>query len=409
MIDDLLKKYANLVVKTAINIQKGQILVITSPIDCAYFTRILAEKAYKEGAGDVVINWTDEKFQKIRFSNAPEEVFDEYPEWQKELFLVNVRKGAAFISISSSDPELMKDVEPSRISKAVKTAGIAIKEYRERLMSHKNPWCVISVPTAPWAMKVFPDLTEDQAVAKLWETIFKSIRVDKEDPVDAWNEHKNNLRKRVDFLNSKNFRFLHYKNSIGTDLTIELPENHIWHGGSHLSPEGVEYIANMPTEEVFTLPKKNGVNGTVVSSMPLNHNGNLIDGFSLTFKDGKIIDFSADKGYANLKELIDTDEGAAYLGEVALVPYDSPISNMKILFYNTLFDENASCHLAVGNAYPVCIKNGENMNKSDLTEAGVNSSLIHVDFMIGTYDLDIAGTTWDGEELCIFKNGNFAI
>jgi aminopeptidase len=275
-------------------------------------------------------------------------------------------------------------------------------------MSNKNVWCVASIPTKPWAKKVFPDLSEEEAVEKLWENIFKTVRVDMEYPVAAWDEHKSNLKKSMEFLNNSKFKFLHYKNSLGTDLRIELPKDHIWLGGSDLTPEGVEFIANMPTEEVFTLPKKNGVNGVVWSSMPINRNGNIIDKFSLTFKEGRIVDFSAEEGYDVLKTLVETDEGSRYLGEVALVPYASPISKLGILFYNTLFDENASCHLAIGEAYPVCIKNGENMSKEELKKAEVNDSSVHVDFMIGTKDLEITGIAESGQEIPVFKDGNFA-
>lgn len=408
MNNTFLEKYAELVVKTGINIQKNQILVISSPIECAFFTRKIAEIAYKEGAKDVVINWGDELFSKIRFLNAPEEVFEEFPEWQKEFYLSYVNQGAAFLSISASDPELMKDVNPERMLKARRTSSVALAEYREKLMSNKNVWSIVSVPTKAWATKVFPNLSEEEAINKLWEYIFKAVRADKEDPVLAWEEHKNNLKKNISFLNNNKFKYLKYKNSLGTDLKIELSEGHIWLGGSDYTPDGLEFIANMPTEEVFTLPKKDGVNGTVVSSMPLNSNGNLIENFSITFENGKIVDFKAEKGYDTLKNIIATDEGAHYLGEVALVPYDSPISNLKTIFFNTLFDENASCHLAIGNAYPVCIKNGEEMSKEELDKNGVNSSLTHVDFMVGTKDLQIIGVTSEGNEIQIFKDGNFA-
>ncbi|QIB27956.1 aminopeptidase [Caloranaerobacter azorensis] len=403
----LLEKYARLVVKTGVNIQKGQILVITSPIECAPFTRTVARVAYQEGAKDVVVKWTDELFLKIRYKHAPEEVFEEFPEWVKEFYMYYMKQGAAFLNIAASDPELMKDVDPKRIAKERKVSSISLKEYRESLMSNRNVWSIVSVPTRAWARKVFPELSEDDAVEKLWEAILKAVRVDTEDPVASWEEHKNNLKKSLEFLNSNNFKLLHFKNSLGTDLKIELPENHIWLGGSDYTPEGIEFIANMPTEEVFTLPKKTGVNGTVVSSKPLNYNGNLIENFTLTFKDGKIVDFKAEKGYESLKQLIETDEGSHYLGEVALVPYDSPISKSNVLFYNTLFDENASCHLAIGKAYPVCIKNGENMSKEELEKLGVNDSLTHVDFMIGTEDLEIIGITAEGKEVPVFKKGNF--
>jgi aminopeptidase len=405
---NLLEKYATLIVKTGLNIQKGQTLVINSPIEGASFTRLIAQTAYQAGARDVVISWKDELFSKIRFINAPEEVFDEFPTWQKELYLSYVRQGAAFLSISASDPELMKDVNPERMVKAQKASTTSLKEYRERLMSNKNTWCVVSIPTSSWAKKVFPDLSEAEAVERLWEEIFKAVRVDTDDAVTAWEQHKAKLKTSMDFLNSNEFKSLHFRNSLGTDLIVELPENHIWLGGSEYTPDGIEFIANMPTEEVFTLPKKTGVNGTVVSSLPLNYNGNLIEQFSLTFKAGKIVDFNAKKGYEILKNLIETDEGSHYLGEVALVPYDSPISRTKTLFFNTLFDENASCHLAIGKAYPVCIKDGENLEKEQLEKLEVNDSLVHEDFMIGTEDLEINGITSEGKEIPVFKAGNFA-
>lgn len=406
--NSLMEKYAHLIVKTGVNIQKGQILVITSPIECAPITRKLAQMAYQEGARDVVINWKDELFSKIRFLHAPADVFDEFPEWQRDFYLFYMRHGAAFISISASDPELLKDVKSERITRAQKASNTALKEYREQLMSNKNVWCVMSVPTESWARKVFPALAPEDAVEQLWQAIFTTVRADTEDPIDAWEKHKVNLKRSLDFLNNHKFKYLKYKNSLGTDLTIELPSNHLWLGGSEYTPSGIEFIANMPTEEVFTLPKRDGVNGIVVSSKPLNYNGNLIENFTLTFKEGKIVESNAEKGNELLQELIATDEGSCYLGEVALVPFNSPISQSGILFYNTLFDENASCHLAFGKAYPVCLKNGENMSKVELDKQGVNDSLVHEDFMVGTKDLEIVGIKDDGQEIPVFKAGNFA-
>jgi len=405
----LLTKYANLIVKTGLNLQPKQILVISSPIECADFTRLVSQLAYQAGAQDVVIQWKDELFSKIRFLQAPDEVFEEFPEWQKEFYLSYVHQGAAFLNISASDPELMKDVNPERMTKAQKASSTALKDYRDRLMSNKNVWCVVSIPTASWAKKVFPNLSEQESIEKLWEVIFKTVRVNTENPVVSWEEHKANLKTRMNFLNSLALKSLHYKNSLGTDLIIELPEGHIWLGGSEFTPEGLEFIANMPTEEVFTLPYKTGVNGKVVSSMPLNYNGNLIEQFFLTFKHGRVVDYGAEKGYETLKTIIETDDGSHFLGEVALVPYDSPISNSNILFYNTLFDENASCHLALGKAYPVCLKHGVHMSQADLIKSGVNDSLIHVDFMIGTNDLEIIGRTSDGKEIPVFNKGNFVL
>lgn len=409
MDNNLLEKYARLIVKTGLNLQVKQTLVISAPIESAPFTRLIAEQAYQEGARDVVIQWGDELTAKIRYLHAPEEVFDEFPAWQKELYLSYVHQGAAFLSIAASDPELMKDVNPQRILKAQKAGNTALKVYRDRLMSNQNTWCVVSIPTTAWSKKVFPHLSEQEALEKLWDAILKAVRVDTENPILSWQEHKTNLKTRMDSLNSLSLTTLRYTNSLGTDLRIDLPENHYWLGGSEFTPDGIEFIANMPTEEVFTLPHKTGVNGKAVSSMPLNYNGNLIENFSLTFKDGKIVDYKAERGYEALKTIIETDEGSHFLGEVALVPYDSPISNSKILFYNTLFDENASCHLAIGKAYPVCMKNSEKIAPEEYGKLGINESLIHVDFMIGTRDLEILGTTSDGREIPIFKKGNFAL
>ena len=404
-----LHKYAQLLVKTGINLKKDQILVLSVPIECAEFARAIAEVAYDAGAKDVVIRWIDEISTRIRYLKGPEELFDTLPSWQKEFYLSYVRQDAAFLTISASDPENLKEVDPLRIQRSSKAFSEACSEYRQRMMNNINVWCVASVPTPSWAKKVFPDVTEEEAVNKLWDAIFEAVRVNEADPVAAWESHKDALKKRMAYLNEMNFKTLHYSNSLGTDLTIELPEGHIWLGGSDFTPEGHEFIANMPTEEVFTAPKRTGVNGRVVSSMPLNFNGSLIDGFEFTFKDGKVVSYKAKVGEEQLKRLLETDEGAMYLGEVALVQYDSPISNMGILFYNTLFDENASCHLAIGKAYPVNVKGGEHMDSATLIANGINDSITHEDFMVGTKDLNIIGTTQDGKQVQIFKDGNFAI
>lgn len=403
-----LDNYASLIVGAGVNIQNGQLLVIASPIECADFARRIAKKAYERGAKDVIMSWRDELFTKLRFLDAPEEVFGEFPAWEKEYYNFYTDKGAAFISIAANDPELLKDVDPKRVAMVQKTRSTALEEHRDKLMSNENAWCVVSVPTEAWAMKVFPELSADAAVEALWHAILDSVRAKTDDPTLAWEAHKKALKDRMAFLNRYNFRRLRYTNSLGTDLVVGLPEGHQWLGGAEKTKAGVDFIANIPTEEVFTLPHKDEVDGVVCSSKPLNYQGNLIDRFTLTFKGGKVVDCSAVIGEAVLKNLIATDEGAARLGEVALVPFDSPISNSNILFYNTLFDENASCHLAFGKAYPVCLRGGEEMDKDALLAAGVNDSLVHVDFMIGTADLTIDGQTADGQWVPVFRNGNFA-
>lgn len=406
--EQTLEKYAHLAVKTGINIQKGQKLVINSPIECADFARLVAKCAYAEGAKDVYVEWHDENITLMRYMNAPMEVFQNFPKWKADGFNQMAEEGAGFLSIAASNPELLKDVDPEKVAENNKASSIALKKFREYSMNNRVSWCVVSVPTNDWATKVFPDVTEEEAVEKLWEAIFMTVRMDREDPIKAWEEHLKNTEERVNFLNEKAFKTLHYTSSNGTDVVVELPKGHIWAGGGEYNTKGVFFVANMPTEEVFTMPKKTGVNGVVVSTKPLNYGGNLIDNFKLTFKDGKVVDFEAEKGYETLKHLLDTDEGARYLGEAALVQYDSPISNSNILFYNTLFDENASCHFAFGAAYPTCLKGGSDMNDSEKEAHGVNDSLIHVDYMVGSSDLNIVGETPSGEKIQVFKDGNWA-
>lgn len=406
--EEKLEKYARLIVKTGVNLQQGQLLVINAPIEGAAFARLIAKAAYRAGAKDVVISWNDELFSKIRFMEAPGEVFDEFPAWRKDFYLGYARQGAAFVSIAASDPEILKGVEPDRLARAQRASGIALKEYRKRTMNNENAWCVVAIPTAGWAQKVFPQCELSVAMDRLWQAIFKTVRIDAGDPVEAWKRHQAKLKESKDKMNAFAFQKLQYKNSLGTDFTIELPKDHIWLSGAEYTPEGVEFIANMPTEEVFTLPKRNGANGVVFSSKPLNYQGNLIEDFSLTFKAGRVVSYTAKRGAEILENLLAADEGAMYLGEVALVPYHSPISEMDLLFYNTLFDENASCHLALGKAYPVCLKGGETMDAAALKAAQVNDSLIHEDFMIGTPDLSITGITQDGKEVEVFVNGDFA-
>lgn len=405
--DQKLIKYAELLVKTGINLKKDQILVLRTPIECAEFARAIVEVGFDAGAKDVVVLWNDEVVSKTRYLKGADDLFDTFPSWQKEFYLSYVRQDAAFLTISASDPENLKDVDPVRIQRYSRAFSNELSEYRNRMMNNENVWCVASVPTPAWARKVFPELTENEAVDKLWQAIYEAVRVNESDPVAAWDSHKASLKKRMATLNEMKFKSLHYTNRLGTDLHIELPDGHIWLGGSDLTPDGHEFIANMPTEEVFTAPKRDGVNGRVVSSMPLNFNGSLIDKFELTFEGGKVVSYKAEVGHEQLRRLLETDEGSMYLGEVALVQYDSPISNMGILFYNTLFDENASCHLALGKAYPVCLEGGEAMDSATLIANGINDSITHEDFMVGTDDLSIVGITQDGDKVQIFKDGNF--
>lgn len=402
-----LEKYAELGVKIGVNIQPGQTLVVNAPISAAEFVRLVTILAYEAGAKNVHVEWGDEELTKIKFEKAPDEAFKEYPMWKAKGYEDMAKEGCAFLFIVSNNPDLLKGIDPSRIATANKTSSKALEKFREYTMSDRVSWSILAVPSKEWAKKVFPNVEESEQINKLWDAIFSATRIDQEDPILAWKEHDENLQKRIELLNERNYKKLYYKGP-GTDLSIELPEDHIWLGGASKNDKDTYFFANIPTEEVFTLPFKTGINGVVSSTMPLNYAGTLIENFSLTFKDGKIIDFTADEGYETLNHLIETDEGSHYLGEVALVPHDSPISNLNTIFYNTLFDENASCHLAIGNAYTPCIKDGSNLSKEELVEKGANSSLTHVDFMVGSNKLNIDGERADGTIEAIFIEGNWA-
>lgn len=402
-----LEKYAELAVKIGVNIQKGQKLVINGPVEAAEFVRMISKKAYEAGAKDVFVQWNDNELTLIKYLHAPEEALKEFPAWIANGYVEMAKEGAAFLSIALPNPDLLKSVNPERIALASKASSVAMEEFSSYTRSGKSSWSVVCIPSKEWAVKVFPTLEAEAAVEALWEKIFSVTRVNTENPVEAWDEHIANLKKRLDYLNNKKYKKLYYKSSV-TDINLELPAEHVWIGGGITDIKGTYFIPNIPTEEIFTMPLKSSVNGTVKSTMPLNVRGKVIDSFTLTFENGKIVDFTAENEYDTLKKLIETDEGSHYIGEVALVPVNSPISNSKVTFFNTLFDENASCHFAIGMAYPLCIKDGGNMNKEDLEKNGANTSLTHVDFMIGSEDMCIEGQTSEGTMEQIFKNGNWA-
>ncbi|WP_426450926.1 aminopeptidase [Paenibacillus sp. S-38] len=404
---ELLNRYAELIVKFGVKIQKSQKLVVNSTIDAAELVRLITKHAYEEGAYLVKVNWTDDTVTRLRYDLAPEESFLEEPKWYAGEMLELAENGAAVVSITSSDPDLLKGVPQSRIMNHQKTYGKAMHQFRQYMQSDKFSWCVAAAPSKAWAAKVFPGLSEEEQVAKLWEAIFKTVRVDQEDPVAAWEEHIRNLNAKSDYLNEKKFKKLQYT-APGTDLTIELPEGHLWVAADSTNEKGIQFLANMPTEEVFTAPRYDGVNGTVSSTKPLSYGGNLIDNFKLTFENGRIVDVSAEQGEDTLRTLIDMDEGARYLGEVALVPHESPISQSGLLFYNTLFDENASNHLAIGSAYAFNLEGGKGLSQDELKSRGLNTSITHVDFMIGSAEMNIDGITGDGTAVPLFRKGSWA-
>lgn len=405
--DTYLDRYAELVIRIGINVQPMQTLWINSNLDCAPFARKLAEKAYLAGAKNVHLDWVDEAATRTKYELAPDAAFEEAPVWKIKGLEELMEGEGAYLQIYAPNPDLLKGIPTSRISTFSKVNAEAQKGFRSYLNSGTRAWAMASVPTPSWAAKVFPDLSVEEAVEALWDRIFLVNRVYNENPVAAWEAHLDLLSARMNLLNAKRYKALQYKGP-GTDLTIELPEKHIWMAASSQIPGHHRYVPNMPTEEVFTLPSKYGITGTVSSTLPLNYMGNVIDGFSLTFEKGRIVGYSAAEGYETLKALVEMDEGAHYLGEVALVPHKSPISDLGIIFYNTMFDENASCHLAIGNAYPYTLEGGTAMTSEELEAAGANVSLTHVDFMIGSGDLDIDGITADGTIEPLFRKGNWA-
>lgn len=405
---EILTKYVDLALNIGINLQKEQILVIMSPVETAPFTRLLVEEAYNLGAAEVIVHWSDDFCKKMTFTYGKKEIFEEMPAWQVDSLMYYANKGAAFLSIAANDPELLAGIDSEKIGAYQKTRGQALKPYYDKIMINELQWNIISVPTLAWAKKVFPNANDDEAIDLLWNAILKSTKADTENPIETWKNHLNILKEKMDYLNNKQFDRVVITNSLGTNLTVRLPKNHIWASGKDVTQSGIEFVANIPTEEVFSMPHKYGVDGIVYASKPLNYGGTLIEDFSITFKAGKIISFTAKSGYEALENLVSIDEGAKYLGEIALVPFDSPISNLGILFYNTLFDENASCHLAIGQAYSSCIENGDKLSSEDMEKVGMNDSLTHVDFMFGTSDLSIVGYEENGNCENIFINGNWA-
>ncbi|WP_150271702.1 aminopeptidase [Paenibacillus tepidiphilus] len=405
--ENQLDRYAELAVKIGINIQPGQILVVSAPVTAVEFVRLITAKAYSAGASLVKVNWSDEGITRQMFEHAASEVLTKEPTWFAGEMTELAANGAAFLSVLADNPDALKGIDPGRIAAYQKTRGAALTKYREYQMSDKVSWSVIAIPTQAWADKVFPDLPEEQRIDTLWEAIFHTVRLDSEDPIAAWQTHLDTLEAKANVLNTKQYKSLHYI-APGTDLTIELPENHLWAQGDSINAQGHTFVANMPTEEVFTAPLKTGVNGTVHSTKPLSYGGNIIDDFSITFENGRITSVSAAKGQDSLEYLIGLDEGARYLGEVALVPHKSPISESGILYFNTLFDENASNHLAIGMAYAFCLQGGKDLSQEEQAARGLNQSVTHVDFMIGSAEMDIHGILPDGTREPIFLKGNWA-
>lgn len=411
LIDDkLLDKYAELAVEVGINLKENQPVVVTASLESAKFARLCAQKAYDNGAKYVHVLWHDDEMSKINFINADIENFENIPQYRVDQYDYYIDENVARLNIIDDVPGFFADVDSSKLAANAKASGQAFKRYRDYSMGNHGQWTIVAIPSVGWANLVFPELSDEKAVKHLWDAILSAVRVTADnDPVKAWDEHNKKLSDHNETLNDLNFKALHFTNSLGTDLVVGLADEHRWAGGSEIAGNGQVFNPNLPTEENFTMPHKNNVNGTVVSTKPLDYQGVLINDFKLEFKDGKVVDAVAKENQDKLIELLDNDKGSRHIGEVALLPHDSPIQNSGILFYNTLFDENASCHLALGAAYPMNIIGGVTMEEEELEKRGFNSSLVHVDFMFGSADMSIDGIKNDGSKIPVFRKGNFVI
>lgn len=405
-----LQQYAELLVKVGMNVQPKQPVFIRSSVETLELTHLIVEEAYHCGASDVRVVYSDPTLKRLKFENESVEHFanHEIKSYDVEARMDYVKRGAANLALISEDPDLMDGIDSQKLQAFQQQNARAFKGYMESVQKNQFPWVVAAFPSKAWAKRVYFELSVEEAYIKFIDEVFDIVRIDGNDPVENWRQHIANLSVYAQKLQQKNYHALHYV-SEGTDLTVGLAKNHIWEDAtSYVNGEEQAFIANIPTEEVFTAPDRNRVDGYVTNKLPLSYNGTIIDQFKLMFKDGEIIDFSAEKGEAVLKDLINTDEGSRRLGEVALVPDDSPISNRNTIFYNTLFDENAACHLAIGSAYAFNIQGGTEMTVEEKIASGLNDSNVHVDFMIGSSDLTIYGIFEDGSKELVFENGNWA-
>ncbi len=402
-----LDKLAEVAVKVGLQLQRDQDLVITAPLAALPLVRLITRHAYKAGAGLVSTFYADEAATLARYEHAPDASFDRASDWLYEGMARAYEKGAARLAVAGDNPMLLSAQDPAKVARANKANSIAYKPALEHISNFDINWNICSYPNPSWAKLVFPDLPIAEAVAKLAEAIFAASRVNEADPIAAWATHNANLRKRSSWLNGERFAALHFTGP-GTDLTVGLAEGHEWHGGASTAKNGVTCNPNIPTEEVFTTPHALKVEGTVSSTKPLSHQGTLIDNIQVRFEGGRIVEAKASKGAEVLNKVLDTDEGARRLGEVALVPHSSPISASGILFYNTLFDENASCHIALGQCYSKCFLDGASLSPEQIKAQGGNSSLIHIDWMIGSDKVDIDGISAEGARVPVMRRGEWA-
>ncbi|MGI6033848.1 MAG: aminopeptidase [Coriobacteriales bacterium] len=402
-----LENFAELIVRSGLALKEGQELFVSAPVQCADFTRKVVAHAYAAGARHVTVSYRDEQISRLSLDHAPLEVFEQFPAWQAERQNSLARQGAAVLTILSEDPDALTGVDQQKVQARTRASHEALKEYYDALDFGKLSWCIVGAASEGWATKVFPDEEPDQAVEHLWREILDTSRVD-DDPIAAWEAHKQSFEARKAWLNEHHFDHLHYTAANGTDLTIGLIPSSHWEGGGQLGADGTYFFPNIPTEEIFTSPDRMRVDGIVYSALPLIANGARVEDFWVRFEKGRAVECDAKTGADVLQSIIDIDEGSCRLGECSLVPHDSPIAQTGILFFETLYDENASCHLAFGKGFPETLEGGYEMDDKKLKEAGVNVSATHVDFMVGTPDLDITGVTLDGEEIPVFRDGTWA-
>ncbi len=405
--DQRLRDYAELAVRVGLGLKSGQRLIIRGPVEGAPLVRCIADSAYKAGARLVEVLWFDDDLTLSRFRHAPRDSFEEYPTWRAKAQLEMVEHGDALLVVYGADPSLLKEQNSDLVSLVMRTNQKHMAPVARKISNDDTNWCVIGVPIPGWASRVFPSDPSEKALEKLWDAVFRVCRLDQPDPVGAWQKHLALLAARSEHLTKKQFRELHYTGP-GTDLTVGLPKDHIWRSGRSTTPSGITFTANLPTEETWSMPQRDRVDGVITSTKPLSYAGVLIERLKLTFSGGRVTEATADNGADVLRQLIATDDGAARLGEVALVPHSSGVSQTGLLFFDTLYDENASCHFALGRAYRNCVAAGQTMTDEQFAAAGGNASLVHVDFMVGSPSLNIDGITKEGKAEPVMRAGEWA-
>ncbi|MVN88006.1 aminopeptidase [Deinococcus sp. HMF7620] len=406
--DEKLRNYARLAVQVGLGIKKGQRVLVQAPVETAQLARLVVREAYAAGASFVDVRWDDDDVQLARFELAPDGSFEQISKWRVDAEIETAEAGGAVIAIRATNPNLLGGVDAERVATHQRTLAAYRRPYTAQVMTNRLNWNLISAPVSGWAELMFPDASGEEAVAQQWDAIFAATRADQPDPVALWDTHLADLKRRRDLLTEKGYHALHFQGG-ETDLTVGLADGHVWGGGAADTPGGITFTANIPTEEVWTAPHRERVDGTVVSTKPLSYNGTLIDGIRIQFEGGRITGASARQGEAALLKMIETDEGSHRLGEVALVPHSSPISRSGLFFYNTLYDENAASHIAIGSAYRFNVRGGVDLSLEEFQARGGNDSLTHVDWMIGSGEMNVDGLTRDGEREPVMRNGEFVI